>query len=402
MMANEALIKVEGIAKKYCRDFKRSMWYGLLDISDEFLCRDTNDQLREKEFWAVREVSFELRRGECMGLIGRNGSGKSSVLKMLNGLVKPNKGRIEMRGRVGAMIQLGAGFNPLLSGRENIYVNGAILGFTKREIDRKFDEIVAFAEMEDYLDMPVYNYSSGMFVKLGFSVSAHLEPDILLIDEVLSVGDIGFRQKCINKMEGLLESCAIVFVSHSVPQITRICNKLLVLDKGVGIDYAYGVREGLERYAHAFTFEKKVYQTGTKAKLTQVGLRDTEDGILQAAKYSYGSDVNIWIEFEIWETLQSPTIQLNFMDRENRKIAAAQYAFDEQFAKTLGKKQVQALVPVDAFRPGTYAVNIVLSEQGNKPVQILFKGNAMIEFSIVGEEGEGFDLVQNKTQWSCS
>ena len=402
MMVNEALIKVEGIAKKYCRDFKRSMWYGLLDISDEFLCRDTNDQLREKEFWAVREVSFELRRGECMGLIGRNGSGKSSVLKMLNGLVKPNKGRIEMRGRVGAMIQLGAGFNPLLSGRENIYVNGAILGFTKREIDRKFDEIVAFAEMEDYLDMPVYNYSSGMFVKLGFSVSAHLEPDILLIDEVLSVGDIGFRQKCINKMEGLLESCAIVFVSHSVPQITRICNKLLVLDKGVGIDYAYGVREGLERYAHAFTFEKKVYQTGTKARLIRVGLRDTEDAIPQVAKYSYGSDVNIWIEFEIWETLQSPMIQLNFMDRENRKIAAAQYAFDEQFAKTLGKKQVQALVPVDAFRPGTYAVNIVLSEQGNKPVQILFKGNAMIEFSIVGEEGEGLDLVQNKTQWSCS
>ena len=146
--------------------------------------------LRDGEFWAVQDVSFELRRGECLGLIGHNGAGKTTLLKMLNGLIKPDAGSITMRGRVGALIALGAGFNPILTGRENIYINGSVLGLTKKEIDAKIDEIIDFAEIREFIDMPVQSYSSGMSVRLGFAVAANLEPDILILDEVLAVGDI--------------------------------------------------------------------------------------------------------------------------------------------------------------------------------------------------------------------
>ena len=191
-MDDEVLVKVEGVSKKFCRDLKRSLWYGMKDISSELFGIHQNGQLRKNEFWAVNDVNFELKRGECLGLIGHNGAGKSTLLKMLNGLIKPDKGTITMQGRIGALIELGAGFNPILTGRENIYNNGAVLGFSKKEIDEKFDAIVDFAEIDEFIDTPVQNYSSGMKVRLGFAVAAQMEPDVLIIDEVLAVGDIGF------------------------------------------------------------------------------------------------------------------------------------------------------------------------------------------------------------------
>ncbi len=399
-MSTDVLIKVEGISKKYCKDFKKSMQYGLLDIADEFLFRNSSAQLRKKEFWAVSDVGFEVRRGECMGLIGHNGSGKSSILKMMNGLIKPNKGRIEIQGRVGAMIQLGAGFNPLLNGRENIYVNGAILGFTKNEIDRKFDEIVAFAEIEDYLDMPVYNYSSGMYVKLGFSVAIHLEPDILLIDEVLAVGDLGFRQKCFNKMEGLLDRCAMVFVSHSVPQITRICNKLMVLDRGRSVYYSESVSEGLDLYTRGFHFEKNVVHVGNKARLLYAGVSDKKRYLSERRKEAFSpeSDIQIWIELEMREPLEQPAIVLDFMDKENRRVARTSHAFIEGFGSP-GRKHIEAIVPGGSFPPGWYMVNIVLSEYVNGTEQVVSRGNAMIEFSVTGRE-RLYDQIQNGIKWS--
>jgi lipopolysaccharide transport system ATP-binding protein len=196
-MKDEVLVKVEGVSKKFCRDLKRSLWYGVKDISSELFGAKKNGQLRPKEFWAVDDVSFELRRGECLGLIGHNGAGKSTLLKMLNGLIKPDKGTITMHGRIGALIELGSGFNPILTGRENIYNNGSVLGFSRKEIDAKFDSIVEFAELSEFIDTPVQNYSSGMKVRLGFAVAAQMEPDVLLIDEVLAVGDIGFSFKCL-------------------------------------------------------------------------------------------------------------------------------------------------------------------------------------------------------------
>jgi lipopolysaccharide transport system ATP-binding protein len=181
---SETLIKVENISKKFCKDLKRSLWYGMKDLGTEILGlpHDHDGRLRKDEFWAVKDVSFELKRGECLGLIGRNGAGKTTLLRILNGLIKPDKGRIEMRGQVGALIALGAGFNPVLTGRENIYINASVLGLRKREIDAKLDEIISFAELDEFIDAPVQSYSSGMNIRLGFSIATALMPDVLLLD----------------------------------------------------------------------------------------------------------------------------------------------------------------------------------------------------------------------------
>ncbi|HRZ50305.1 MAG TPA: ABC transporter ATP-binding protein, partial [Bacteroidales bacterium] len=179
---SDTLITVDHISKKFCRSLKRSLWYGMQDIGNELMGRQRSDELRKNEFWAVNDVSFQLKRGGCLGLIGHNGAGKSTLLKMLNGLIKPDRGSITMQGRVGALIELGTGFNPILTGRENIYNNGAVLGFSRKEIDAKFGAIVEFSEIGEFIDTPVQNYSSGMKVRLGFSVATEVDPEVLIID----------------------------------------------------------------------------------------------------------------------------------------------------------------------------------------------------------------------------
>jgi lipopolysaccharide transport system ATP-binding protein len=275
-MSDEVLVRVDGVGKKFCRSLKKSLWYGVCDIAGELLPgRKRESQrtdsgllradgpatsypplvtsptgeasLRDGEFWAVKDVSFELRRGECLGLIGHNGAGKTTLLKMLNGLIKPDAGSITMRGRVGALIALGAGFNPILTGRENIYINGSVLGLTKKEIDAKIDEIIDFADVREAIDMPVQNYSSGMNVRLGFAVATTLEPDILILDEVLAVGDAKFRNKCYNKIGKMHSKAAAIFVSHSMEQISQICDKVLVMKKGEPY-FCGGLAEGIAIY----------------------------------------------------------------------------------------------------------------------------------------------------------
>jgi len=234
-MVESPVVEVEQVSKKFCRRLRYSLWYGLVDLGAELTARNGNGELhlRHAEFLAVEGVSFELRRGECIGLIGHNGAGKSTLLKMLNGLVRPDKGKITMRGRVGALIELGAGFSPILTGRENVYINGAVLGFSKSEIDAKFDEIVDFAELDDAIDAPVQTYSSGMYVRLGFAVAAQLNPDIFLIDELLAVGDTGFRMKCFQHLLDMKDAGkSIVVVSHNMIDINRVCDRVLVLDNG--------------------------------------------------------------------------------------------------------------------------------------------------------------------------
>lgn len=236
----EILVKVEGVSKKFCRNLKKSLWYGMKDVASELLPFQTSkskiqnsEALRPGEFWANKDISFELRRGECLGLIGHNGAGKTTLLKMLNGLVMPDTGTIEMRGRVGALIALGAGFSPILTGRENIYVNGSVLGLSKTEINSKLDEIIDFADIGDFIDTPVQNYSSGMQVRLGFAVATALTPDVLLLDEVLAVGDMAFQAKCYNRL-GILrkQGTAFILVSHNMHHITRFTENVLHLGKG--------------------------------------------------------------------------------------------------------------------------------------------------------------------------
>ena len=235
MSGRETRIAVERATKKFCRNLKRSLWYGLLDLGDELRAGSGRDRarLRPGEFLALDDVSFEVQPGECVGLIGANGAGKSTLLKLLNGLVRPDAGRLAIRGRVGALIELGAGFNPILTGRENVYVNGAVLGLSKRHVDAVFDEIVSFAGLADFIDAPVQIYSSGMRVRLGFAVAAHLEPDVLLVDEVLAVGDVGFRMKCFENLRRLKRNgTTIVLVSHNMIDVSRVCDRVIVMEGG--------------------------------------------------------------------------------------------------------------------------------------------------------------------------
>lgn len=232
---SEIVALVANVSKKYCREPRRSLCYALRDIVRECAGgRGPVSQLRPGEFWALEDVSFAIRRGECVGLIGANGAGKSTLLKLLNGILRPDRGRIHIRGRVGALIEVGAGFHPSLTGRENVYVNGAILGLSRREVDRKLESILEFSGLEpSVLDVPVRTYSSGMFVRLGFAVAAHCEPDLLLIDEILSVGDLAFVGRCRRFVSGLVERGAAVFlVSHRLNEVEGLCHRALLLENG--------------------------------------------------------------------------------------------------------------------------------------------------------------------------
>jgi len=232
-MDKETVISVENVSKKYCKSLKRSMYYGAMDIGRNMIGMSSkSSRLRKDEFWALNDISFEVKRGETLGIIGPNGAGKTTLLKMLNGIFWPDRGKITVRGRVGALIEVGAGFHPLLTGRENIYINAAILGMTKKEVDEKLDNIVEFAEIGDFINSPVKFYSSGMFVRLGFSVAVHCEPDILLVDEILAVGDIDFQNKCLTKISEIQENASIIIISHNMNTIKLMCDRCLFLFKG--------------------------------------------------------------------------------------------------------------------------------------------------------------------------
>ncbi|MBZ0154769.1 MAG: ABC transporter ATP-binding protein [Alphaproteobacteria bacterium] len=245
-MDNTIAIRVEGLGKEYHigkkQDSYRTLRETIVDSFKSPLLKAAHllrgrasavDGLNEK-FWALQDVSFEIKRGEVVGIIGRNGAGKSTLLKVLSRIVEPTKGCAEIRGRVGSLLEVGTGFHPQLTGRENIYLNGAILGMRRTEIERKFDEIVSFAEVEKFIDTPVKHYSSGMYLRLAFAVAAHLEPEILIVDEVLAVGDTNFQKKCLNKMHDVGQHGRTVFlVSHNMRAITRLCKRAILLEAGM-------------------------------------------------------------------------------------------------------------------------------------------------------------------------
>ncbi len=230
----DTVISVEGVSKKFCRSLKYTMLYGVRDVArDLFGVSGHANGLRPNEFWALDDVSFEVKRGECLGLIGPNGAGKSTLLKLLNGITLPDQGTIKVNGRVGALLELGAGFHPLLTGRENIRLNAAILGLTEEQINRRLAAIIDFAGLGEFIDSPVKHYSSGMYVRLGFAVAVHAEPDVILIDEALAVGDALFQAKCFGKLRDFkAKGTAIVFVTHSLDLITAHCSRAILLNKG--------------------------------------------------------------------------------------------------------------------------------------------------------------------------
>ncbi len=232
---SQPAIQVEGLGKQYRGGVTSRGYSTFRDTITRSVRRLTggNPQPASLPFWALRDVDFSIPQGEVTGIIGRNGAGKSTLLKILARITEPTTGKVEIRGRLGSLLEVGTGFHPELSGRENIYLNGAILGMRRAEIERKFDEIVAFAEQEAFIDTPVKHYSSGMYMRLAFSVAAHLEPDILLVDEVLAVGDAAFQKKCLGKMGDITrEGRTILFVSHDVTSIAVLCRSAILLDSG--------------------------------------------------------------------------------------------------------------------------------------------------------------------------
>jgi len=233
-MPGDTVLAVRDVRKKFCRNLKRSMYYGILDLVQNMVGRKPRtDFLRKNEFWALDDVSFDLSRGERLGIIGLNGSGKTTLLRVLTGIFPPDDGVVSIKGRVSGLIALGAGMHPHMTGRENIYLNGAILGMSREEIDAKFDSIVSFSEQEAFLDAPLSSYSSGMKVKLGFAVAVHCEPDVLLIDEVLAVGDYAFRNKSLRLLHEYRERAkALIYISHDMEQVRNLCERVIVLDHG--------------------------------------------------------------------------------------------------------------------------------------------------------------------------
>lgn len=389
-MAQENLIKVENLSKKYCRDLKRSLWYGVKDIAGEVMGkRNRAGELRPEEFWSVNNVSFGVKRGECLGLVGPNGAGKSTLLKILNGLVKPDKGRISIRGRIGALIELGAGFNPILSGRENIYVNGAVLGFTKKEIERKFDNIVEFAEMGEFIDTPVQNYSSGMKVRLGFAVAAQMDPDVLLIDEVLAVGDIGFRAKCFNAMNEIAKSAAVIFVSHAMPQVARVATDILVLDHGSPIYIGNGVTQGIENYYDLFESEEKIVTGSGKAKLHEIYIYSSiSERSVASPNINHLDDIFVEIVFSLNPEIRSCFIQIAFVDKELRIVAQlVSMLGGKEFYNNGSSLEVRARIPRNLFAPGMYTITVGIAEgtTGEGWHEILGRFQAVKNFRIVGE-----------------
>ena len=239
----DSAIRVENLSKKYILGHQQQEKYttlrdsianGSRNLLKGFRGKKSTESLEEvEEFWALKDVSFEIKQGDRVGIIGRNGAGKSTLLKILSRITEPTSGKISIQGRVASLLEVGTGFHPELTGRENVYLNGAILGMSKAEIQSKFDEIVAFAEVEKFLDTPVKRYSSGMYVRLAFAVAAHLEPEILIVDEVLAVGDLNFQKKCLGKMNDVAsEGRTVIFVSHNIAAVRKLCTTGILLEKG--------------------------------------------------------------------------------------------------------------------------------------------------------------------------
>jgi len=347
------------------------MLYGTWDISRNLLgLSSRSNLLRKDEFWAVSDVSFSVASGESLGIIGPNGAGKTTLLKMLNGIFWPDRGKITIRGKVGALIEIGAGFHPLLSGRENIYVNAAILGMTKKEVDKNLDSIIDFADIGDFINMPVKNYSSGMFVRLGFSVAAHCQTDILLVDEVLAVGDMAFSLKCHKKMsEYRQKGGTVLIVSHGIQLIRNVCKTAIWLNRGK-IREIGDVHRVCDLYeAESIKNEKNPlaevgnrWQNDSAVEISKVEFLDSNDQI--RTDFKVGEPFKLRIGFACRRTVKNPVFTVSIFDSEGHVFSSNYSNFDGyQFSSISGTGHVDFLLDKLSFNPAKYICSITLSEE---------------------------------------
>jgi lipopolysaccharide transport system ATP-binding protein len=327
-----------------------------------------------EEFWALKDVSFEIKRGESVGIIGRNGAGKSTLLKLLSRITEPTTGRIELEGKVASLLEVGTGFHPELTGRENIYLNGAILGMSRREIKGKFDEIVAFAEVEKFLDTPVKHYSSGMYVRLAFAVAAHLEPDVMIVDEVLAVGDADFQKKCLGKMQSVSErdGRTVLFVSHNMQAIRQMCRRVIFLKQG-RVLYSGEPHGAISAYLGQ----------GVDAELqTEIDLSDypralaSEGGLLQRVRFTVGpgrpaanvrlADVlTVEMDFRAKKTLRKFNASMAVIHGEGLRVFSEGYC-DQYEVPDLkpGEYIVRFHVPMRFLKMEAYFLSLSINENG--------------------------------------
>ena len=396
-MNNNISIKVENVSKKYSKSLKRSMLYGIKDIARNTIGLSSHsDKLRKNEFWALDDISFEVKKGETLGIIGPNGSGKTTLLKLLNGIFWPDKGKITVKGKVGALIEVGAGFHPLLTGRENIYINAAILGMTKEEVDEKFDEIVEFADIGDFLDVPVKHYSSGMFVRLGFAVAVHCEPDILLVDEVLAVGDEGFQNKCFNKIGELKKNgTTTILVSHNMHIISTFTEKVVFLNNGV-VKYFASVAEGIKEYSKLFIKEgdyniEKICSGNEKIKFSNIEINK---------KLFYpGDSFSMFMKYDSLMDYNEADIDIAILSSNELAIyfQATNKAYNKNIDLKKGKHNLK--IKIEDIRINNTIVKIGIAVWSKNRSELLFWWRIPVEFkSVAHSTGKNFLNVKYEVE----
>ena len=378
---SDIVIKAENLGKMYTigHQAERGGYTALRDVlmqNARTLWNKTKDLAMGKpiiqgdtmeEVWALKDVSFEIRRGEAVGIIGRNGAGKSTLLKILSRITEPTTGRVTIKGRVASLLEVGTGFHPELTGRENIYLNGTIMGMTRAEIKRKYDEIVAFAEVEKYLDTPVKRYSSGMYVRLAFAVAAHLEPEILVVDEVLAVGDMQFQEKCLGKREDVSQKDGrtVLFVSHNMGAVKNLCRSVIILNQGIAV-YNGGVDEAMDIYnsMSSKTFKKKaeveIFNRAIEIKnYSFYSIHNKE--LINGASISIGESIRILIEFLSNEEVRGGSFSIDILNVSGELISHLineDGALSFPYLKKGATKTIEIKTAPICFTPGSYVANI--------------------------------------------
>ncbi len=367
---SDSVIKVDQLSKKFIISHESPERYvSLRDVMAKkakgILRQKQKQAATKEEFYALKDVDFNIRQGDRVGIIGRNGAGKSTLLKILSRITEPSNGRITIRGRVASLLEVGTGFHPELTGRENIFLNGAILGMTRTEIRRKFDEIVAFAEVEKFLDTPVKRYSSGMYVRLAFAVAAHLEPEILVVDEVLAVGDAQFQQKCIGKMQDVSknEGRTVLFVSHNMQAIQDLCNKGILLNRGKLVEEG-GINKIIETYINNNSLNSAVYKfkkpnANIKAYATSLKISDLDNNL--NAEIPFGKPWKVTIDFVVNEPVQDFIVGLGMLTIFG---AAVRTVWQIPQKLDIGSYQATFIEDCVWFSTGSYKLLVGLSERG--------------------------------------
>ncbi|MEI7533773.1 MAG: ABC transporter ATP-binding protein [Verrucomicrobiae bacterium] len=383
-------IKVESLGKKYLLQHQATggRYATFRDVLAEkakalFGKRKTENgsQKSVEEFWALKDVSFEVKPGEVVGIIGRNGAGKSTLLKLLSRITEPTTGQIRLRGRVASLLEVGTGFHPELTGRENIFLNGAVLGMHRSEIKKRFGEIVDFAEVEKFLDTPVKRYSSGMYMRLAFAVAAHLEPEILIVDEVLAVGDAQFQKKCLGKMQAVSQGGrTILFVSHNMNAVQSLCSKSIVLKQGK-IEYWGTVSEGLSKYSANVGMKAIVtYEAETPAKpfarIHQLEIRADGQPVTEPLKPGTTLVLNFRLHSDL--ALAQPKLTVGITNTKGERIFAVGTPFGPQPLQPLkGHATVGIHFTLPAIPPGIYQLDVGFYDQHVGTLQEIYAAGSI-------------------------